>query len=91
MCPLSYKLVDKMDGIDAVPCQVSSELHHVPKEGEDLVNFLDDLVVVHILAEEAGSSEDVCSYEALAHAASLIEPLFVVELYEYLDLSLMVR
>ena len=91
MCPLSYKLVDKMDGIDAVPCQVSLELHHVPKEGEDLVNFLDDLVVVYILAEEAESSEDVCSYEVLPRAASLIEPLLVVELHEHLDLSLMVR
>ena len=91
MCPLSYNLVDKMDGIDGVPCQVSLELHHVPKEGEDLVNFLDDLVVVYILAEEAESSEDVCSYEVLPHAASLIEPLFVVELHEHLDLSLMVR
>ena len=80
-----------MDGIDGVPCQVSLELHHVPKEGEDLVNFLDDLVVVHILAEEAESSEDVCSYEVLPRAASLIEPLLVVELHEHLDLSLMVR
>ena len=91
MCPLSYNLVDKMDGIDGVPCQVSLELHHVPKEGEDLVNFLDDLVVVYILAEEAESSEDVCSYEVLPRAASLIEPLLVVELHEHLDLSLMVR